>query len=65
VRNGAFAFALSLVAGIAVALLLARLDRRLQDPDEGEAVYGYEPLPAAGVMDHVQDHEDGVDGRAI
>lgn len=44
-RNAAFAFALSLMAALVLALLLDRLDRRLHDSDEIEDAFGY-PLLA-------------------
>lgn len=59
-RDGIFAFVLSLVLAISVAFALERFDRRLKKPDDFEREYG---LPLLTVLPHASDpspHPDGV-----
>ena len=61
VRNAFFAFALSLVAAVALAFGLERFDRRVKRIDDVEAIYG---LPILTVVPHSRHVDRTVDGRA-
>jgi len=52
VRNGIFAFLVSLLIGVAGAYLLGRIDRRLRRPEDIEEAYGW---PVIATISHSRD----------
>jgi Mrp family chromosome partitioning ATPase len=61
-RDALFAFGLSLILGLAIAVGLERIDRRVRRPEDLEELYD---APILAVVPHTEDTDSLADGRAL